>query len=59
MLYPASLTLDFYIQATSHEEAKARMNAIVATADFSQPEFDFPEIEQMEIGEYFVTEPSE
>lgn len=48
MLYPATINVDFYIQADSTEEADQKLKNIIEKQAFQHNSFEFPEIEQPE-----------
>ena len=47
-LYPATLNIDFYIQADSKEEAEQKLKQLIEREAFQHDTFEFPEIEQAE-----------
>lgn len=47
-LYPATLNIDFYIQADSQEEAVQKLQAMIEKDAFRHDTIEFPEIEQPE-----------
>lgn len=49
-LYPATINIDFYIQANSPEGAEQKLQNIIKKDAFRHDDFEFPEIQQPEYG---------
>ncbi len=47
-LYPATINIDFYIQADSPKEAEQTLQNIIEKNAFQHDDFEFPEIQQPE-----------